>query len=107
MTDYQSINVSAWGESGCVTLGISLPKLSQEVMSYDLYDQEEQLPYDPYAPEEQLPIPSSSKDLLTHQQPIALNLRVWSSPPMPLHVLWAIALHGIYESSLFYYYIQY
>ena len=53
-------------------------------MSYDLYDQEEQLPYDPYAPEEQLPIPSSSKDLLTHQRPIALNSRIRSSPPIPL-----------------------
>ena len=54
-------------------------------MSYDPYasDQEEQLSYDPYAPEAQLPIPSSSKDLLTHQRPIVLNSRIRSSPPIP------------------------
>ena len=50
-------------------------------MSYDPYDQEDQLSYDPYAPEEQLPIPS--KEHLTPQRPIALNSREQDNPPMP------------------------
>jgi hypothetical protein len=59
------VGVSGWGDSDSVALGISLSKLSQEVMFYDQ--------------EEQLPLPS--KDHLTPPRPMALDSS--NSPTIP------------------------